>query len=109
MTKMEIILKNKKLKLQMFLIIHSTKRMDAQTHGRPDRGPDFWSEICWSGPWSGFSVRIFSGPVRGPEFGPNCNLVRYVVRILVRKIRTGADFFFGPVRGPEQNFKKLKK
>ena len=31
MTKMEIILKNKKLKLQMFLIIHFTKRMDAQT------------------------------------------------------------------------------
>ena len=23
------------------------------------RGPDFWSEICRSGPWSGFSVRIF--------------------------------------------------
>ena len=73
------------------------------------RGPDFWSEICWSGPWSGFSVRIFVGPVRGPEFGPDSNLVRSVVRILVRKNPYRGGFFFGPVRGPDQNFEKLKK
>ena len=24
--------------------------------------------LDWSGPWSGFSVRIFFGPVRGPDF-----------------------------------------
>ena len=55
-----------------------------QEHGRPDHteNPDRT--------WSGFLVRdllvrsvvrIFSGPVRGPGFGPNCNLVQYVVRI----------------------------
>ena len=64
----------------------------------PVRGPDFWSEILfgpvrgpdigpdfflvryvvrilvrnyfWSGPWSGFLVRIFFSAVRGPDFGP---------------------------------------
>ena len=73
------------------------------------RGPDFWSEISWSGPWSGFSVRIFVGPVRGPEFGPDSNLVRSVVRILVRKNPYRGGFFFrsGPWSGPK--FRKIEK
>ena len=58
------------------------------------RGPDFWSEIFWSGTWYGF----WSG----------LNLVRSEVRILVRKNPYRGGFFFGPVRGPEKNFKKLK-
>ena len=87
-------------------------------------GPDFRSEIFWSGTWSGFwsgflariLVRIF-----GTDFGPDFfwsgtwygfwsgnDLVRSEVRILVRKNPYRGGFFFGPVRGPEKNFKKLK-
>ena len=45
-------------------------------------------------------------PVRGPEFGPNSNLVRLVVRISVRK--TGSDFFrSGPWSGAK--FQKIVK
>ena len=103
---------------EFFLIFfsrHETKAWTAGPYRKSGpvrilvRGPDFWSEISWSGPWSGFSVRIFVGPVRGPEFGPDSNLVRSVVRILVRKNPYRGGFFFGPVRGPDQNSEKLKK
>ena len=67
------------------------------------RGTDFWSEIQWSGTWYGFSVRIFFSTVRGTDFGPDSNLVRYVVRILVRKnpYRYGFFFRYGTGYGPK--------
>ena len=43
------------------------KWSDTWTAGPSVRGPDFWSEILF-------------GPVRGPDFGRDFYLVRYVVR-----------------------------
>ena len=54
-------------------------------------GPIFFRSGTWSGIWS----ELLPGPVRGTDFGPE------------NPYRGG--FFFGPVRGPEENFKKLKK
>ena len=56
----------------------------------------FRSGFFWSGPWSGFLVRIFIGPVRGPDFWSGYLLVRSVSGFLVRIIRTGSDFRTGP-------------
>ena len=54
------------------------------------------SGFFWSGPWSGFLVRISIGPVRGPDFRSGYQLVRSVSGFLVRIIRTGPDFRTGP-------------
>ena len=67
------------------------------------------------GTWYGFLVRDlmvryvvrifgtdFFGTVRGTDFGPDSNLVRYVVRILVRKNPYRNGFFFGTVGGTDQ-------
>ena len=58
----------------------------------PVRGPDFWH-----GFWSGFLVRIlvriFSGPVRGTDFGPEMTWSGPRYGFWSEKIRTGADFF----------------
>ena len=42
--------------------------------------------------------------VRGPDFGTDFRSGYFLIRSVVRIIRTGADFFCGPVRVPERKF-----
>ena len=72
--------------------------MDGRTEPKILTGTDFGTRY-------GFLVRIFIGTVHATDFGTDSNLVRYVVRIFVRKnpYRNG---FFSVRYGLRRKFRK---